>query len=338
MDMMNTDASLAEPFAAPDRALMDAARQQIHTQIASLTLDFLPAMKEKLMPLKATLNAADSQFADNLATLTAQLKTFSTAAIDQKQQQIDADQSLSNEQKNQALTLLDAQRVRQALELNKVLAKAAHAIASTTDDLQQIRLQLVDSNLTETLQGQLNGFNQQAAGQKAKMDTEAEDRRLLDETVKTYEQHNLADVFKDALPTTEELSTIAIPSPHLMALQLGIGRLQTLIGKLSGALKYSDLITEREQLRTRYNNLLAESQTAQKEAKEVTRKLEELATLAGLDNNRMIWVQQSRKLSDSLYRFLENDVSKVKDPTLVNQQIEQFSAYMKSIYSVTRNT
>ncbi len=179
--MMNTDASLAEPFAAPDRALMDAARQQIHTQIASLTLDFLPAMKEKLLPLKATLNAADSQFADNLATLTAQLKTFSTAAIDQKQQQIDADQSLSNEQKNQALTLLDAQRVRQALELNKVLAKAAHAIASTTDDLQQIRLQLVDSNLTETLQGQLNGFNQQAAGQKAKMDTEAEDRRLLDE-------------------------------------------------------------------------------------------------------------------------------------------------------------
>ncbi len=53
MDMMNTDASQAEPFAAPDRALMDATRQQIHTQITSLKLDFLPVMKEKLLPLKA---------------------------------------------------------------------------------------------------------------------------------------------------------------------------------------------------------------------------------------------------------------------------------------------
>ncbi|QXG46515.1 alpha-xenorhabdolysin family binary toxin subunit B [Pseudomonas viridiflava] len=334
--MMNIDASQAEPFAAPDRAIMDAARQQIHTQITSLTLDFLPAMKEKLSPLKATLNAADSQFVDNLATITAQLKTFSQTAIDQKQLQIEADQSLSETQKNQAFKLLNAQRTRQVLELNEVLANAAHAIASTTEDLQQIKLQLVDSNLTDTLQEQLNGINQRSAGQEAKMNTVAEDRRLLDETVKTFEQHNLADVFKEVLPTTEELSAIAIPSPHLMALQLGIGRLQALLGTLGGALKYSDLITERDQLRTRYNNLLAESQTAQKEAKAVTRKLEELATLAGLDNNRMIWVQQSRKLSDSLYRFLENDVSKVKDPTLVNQQIEHLSAYMRSIYSVTR--
>ncbi|MEE4819840.1 alpha-xenorhabdolysin family binary toxin subunit B [Pseudomonas alliivorans] len=335
--MMNTDASQADPFAAPDRAIMDAARQQIHTQITSLKLDFLPAMKEKLPPLKATLNAADSQFVDNLATITAQLKTFSHTAIDQKQQQIEADQSLSDEQKNQALTLLNAQRVRQALELNRVLANAAQAIARTTDELQQIRLQLVDSKLTETLQRQLNGFNQQAAGQITQMDTEAEDRRLLDETVKTFEQHNLADVFKEALPTTEELSAIAIPSPHLMALQLGIGRLQTLLGKLGSALKYSDLIAKRDQLRNRYNKLLAESQTAQKEVKAITRKLEELATLASLDNNRTIWVQQSRKLSDSLYRFLENDLSKVEDPALVNQQVDQLSAYMKSIYSVDRN-
>nr|WP_236112597.1 alpha-xenorhabdolysin family binary toxin subunit B [Pseudomonas asturiensis] len=335
--MMNTGVSQSAPFAAPDKAIMEAARQHIHTQITSLTLDFLPAMKDKLQPLKATFNAADSQFADNLATITAQLKTFSHATIDQKQQQIEADHSLSDEQKNQALKLLNAQRARQVLELNNVLANAAQAISRTTDELLQINLQLADSSLTETLQQQLDSLTQQSDGQKAKMDTAAEDRRLLDETVKTFEQYNLADLFKETLPTTEELSVIAIPSPHLMALQLGIGRLQTLLGKLSGALKYSDLIAKRDQIRDRYNNLLAESQTAQKEAKAITRKLEELATLAALDNSRIIWVQQSRKLSDSLYRFLENDLSTVEDPTVVNQHVDQFSAYMKSIYSITRN-
>ncbi|MCD5984611.1 alpha-xenorhabdolysin family binary toxin subunit B [Pseudomonas sp. CDFA 610] len=333
---MNTSASQPAPFAAPDRAIMDAARQHIHTQITSLTLDFLPAMKDKLQPLKASLNAADSQFVDNLAAIAAQLNTFSHAALDRKQQQIEAEQSLSDEQKNQALTLLNAQRARQVLELTNVLANAAQAIARTTDELQQINLQLTDSQLAETLQRQLDSLTQQSDGQKAEMDKEAEDRRLLDETVKTFEQYNLADLFKEALPTTEELSAIAIPSPHLMALQLGIGRLQTLLGKLSSALKYSDLIAKRDQMRHRYNTLLAESQTVQKEAKAITRKLDELATLARLDNNRIIWVQQSRQFSDSLYRFLENDLSNAEDPTIVNQQVDQFSAYMKSIYSITR--
>ncbi|MCQ9471091.1 alpha-xenorhabdolysin family binary toxin subunit B [Pseudomonas alliivorans] len=334
--MMNTSASQPAPFAAPDRAIMDAARQHIHTQITSLTLDFLPAMKDKLQPLKASLNAADSQFVDNLAAIAAQLNTFSHAALDRKQQQIEAEQSLSDEQKNQALTLLNAQRARQVLELTNVLANAAQAIARTTDELQQINLQLTDSQLAETLQRQLDSLTQQSDGQKAEMDKEAEDRRLLDETVKTFEQYNLADLFKEALPTIEELSAIAIPSPHLMALQLGIGRLQTLLGKLSSALKYSDLIAKRDQMRHRYNTLLAESQTVQKEAKAITRKLDELATLARLDNNRIIWVQQSRQFSDSLYRFLENDLSNAEDPTIVNQQVDQFSAYMKSIYSITR--
>lgn len=333
--IINTATSQPEQLAAPDRAIMDAARQHIHTQITSLTLDFLPAMKEKLLPLKTALNAADSQFVNHLATMTAQLKTFNHTAIDRKQLQIEADQSLSEEQKLQALKLLAAQRVRQVVELSDVLTHAAQAIARTTDDLQQIKLQLEDSNLTGKLQEQLNGLNQQSAAREARMNAVAEDRRLLDETVKTFEQHNLANVFKEALPTEEELSTVAIPSPHLMVMQVGLGRLQKLLGKLSNALKYSDLIAERDQLRHRYNTLLAESQTTQKEAKAIARDLEELATLASLDNNRAVWAQQSRKLSDSLYRFLENDALKV--PTLVNLHVDQLSAYMKSIYSITRS-
>lgn len=333
---MNISTPTPAVFDLPDKASMDTARQLIHTQVASLSLEFLPVIKEKLPSLKTALNVADTQCLNKLAAITAQLNTAGLANIDQKQQQVEADTRLSNEQKEQALGMLNAQRAREVSALTAVVRSGAQAIAQSTDDLQQIKLQPTNSSIHEALQRQLDTLTQQSADKEDKMSTIAEDRRLLDETIKTYEQHKLVDIFKETLPSTEELSALAMPSPHLMALQVGIVRLQKLLGKISSALTYSDLVDERDKLRNRYNSLMAESRSAQKEAKAIARNLEELATLASLDNNRMIWVQQSKKLSESLYHFVNNGLTQTDDPAAISLHVSQLSAYIKSLYSVTR--
>ncbi|WP_249583570.1 alpha-xenorhabdolysin family binary toxin subunit B [Pseudomonas viridiflava] len=334
--MTTTGTSQTVRFTPPDRAMMDAARQLIHTQIASLKLEFLPVMKEKLLPLKTALNAADSQFVSHLAAITAQLSSTDLAPIDLKQQLIEADQRLNSEQKNQALALLNAQRTRQVSALTAVLRSAAQAVAESADDLQQIEVDPGNTNTQDILQRQLEGINLRYSGQEAHINTVAEDRRLLDNAIATFEQHNLAEVFNEALPTAQELSTLAMPSPHLIALEAGLGRLQKLLGKISGALKYSDLVEQRDQLRNRQNSLLAEAQSAQKEAKATAARLEELATLTSLNNNKMIWVQHATQLSDSLYRFLESDITRVEEPAVINLHLEQLNAYMKSLYTIKR--
>lgn len=320
----------------PDTEVMKTARQNILAHVTALKLDFLPVMKEKMRPLQDALISADKVYSQALATVTVQLNNVYLKSIDQKQQLIEADTRLSDKQKQQAISQLNGQRIRQVSNLTAVVRRSAQAIAGHSDDMAQINLTLENNRLLETLQQQIDSITQRSATLESAMALIAADRRLLDTTITTFEKYNLADVFKEMLPTPEELKLVNMTSPELELVNAGIARLGKLLDKVSSALKYLDLIEERDRLRSRYNALLDDSRTATREAKAIKEKLDELTALAGVAQSKALWVQEAKKVYQSLYHFLDHITSPVDTSTLISQQVEQLQTYIKSFYDVKR--
>ncbi|KTB94098.1 MULTISPECIES: alpha-xenorhabdolysin family binary toxin subunit B [Pseudomonas] len=320
----------------PDTEVMKTARQNILAHVTALKLDFLPVMKEKMRPLQDALISADKVYSQALATVTVQLNNVYLKSIDQKQQLIEADTRLSDKQKQQAISQLNGQRIRQVSNLTAVVRRSAQAIAGHSDDMAQINLTLENNRLLETLQQQIDSITQRSATLESAMALIAADRRLLDTTITTFEKYNLADVFKEMLPTPEELKLVNMTSPELELVNAGIARLGKLLDKVSSALKYLDLIEERDRLRSRYNALLDDSRTAAREAKAIKEKLDELTALAGVAQSKALWVQEAKKVYQSLYHFLDQITSPVDTSTLISQQVEQLQTYIKSFYDVKR--
>lgn len=320
----------------PDTEVMKTARQNILAHVTALKLDFLPVMKEKMRPLQDALISADKVYSQALATVTVQLNNVYLKSIDQKQQLIEADTRLSDKQKQQAISQLNGQRIRQVSNLTAVVRRSAQAIAGHSDDMAQINLTLENNRLLETLQQQIDSISQRSATLESAMALIAADRRQLDTTITTFEKYNLADVFKEMLPTPEELKLVNMTSPELELVNAGIARLGKLLDKVSSALKYLDLIEERDRLRSRYNALLDDSRTATREAKAIKEKLDELTALAGVAQSKALWVQEAKKVYQSLYHFLDQITSPVDTSTLISQQVEQLQTYIKSFYDVKR--
>ncbi|KPB34202.1 Uncharacterized protein AC504_5204 [Pseudomonas syringae pv. maculicola] len=164
----------------------------------------------------------------------------------------------------------------------------------------------------------------------------AEDRRLLDATISTLEKYNIADLFKELLPTQEELQLIITPSPELALVSAGIARLEKLLDKISSALTYLDLTRERDRLRSRYNALLDDSRMSTQETKVIKEKLDELTGLAGVAQSKALWVQEAKKVYQSLYHFVDQITSPGDASALISQHVEQLKTYIKSFYDVKR--
>ncbi|WP_122311470.1 alpha-xenorhabdolysin family binary toxin subunit B [Pseudomonas coronafaciens] len=320
----------------PDTKIMAAAHQSINVQVTALKLEFLPVIKEKMRPLQTALTNADKTYREKLATVTVQLNSINLHPIDLTQQQIEADNTLSDEQKQQAFSELNEERAHKISNLITAVRNSAKAIAERSDDVLQINLTLDGNRLPQILQQQIDTLTQRAAGRNERMSEIAEDLRLLNETIKTFEAYNLVDRFKEILPTPEELELANLPSPHIAAVSVGIARLGKLLDKLSTALTYKDLTEERDRLRLRYNALLDESRLATQETKATQLKLDELAALASVDQSKMLWVQEVKKVYQSLYSFLDQVTPKELPSASISQNVEQLKVYIKSFYSVSR--
>ncbi|MCF5661710.1 alpha-xenorhabdolysin family binary toxin subunit B, partial [Pseudomonas syringae] len=132
------------------------------------------------------------------------------------------------------------------------------------------------------------------------------------------------------------LALISLSSPEIELIKAGIARLGKLLDKLSSALTYLDLTKERDRLRMRYNALLEESRTAMQEAKAIAGKLDELNELDGVNQSKTLWVQEAKKVYESLYSFLDNVTLQEESSASISKHVEQLKAYIKSFYTTSR--
>jgi len=320
----------------PDRIAMDAARVALQAHVVSLKLDFLPVMKDRMPYLQTTLSVANRVFNHTLATFKAQLDNITLQAITLKRERIIADMKLSDPQKERALKLIDDLLFAQVTQLNEVIRGHANAIARSSDDLAQIDLKLENNRLEETLQRQLEALAQRSAEWDAQMSTLAEDRKVLDALINTLEQHNLANQFKDMLPSVEELALLTAPSPELAVAQAGLKKIAQLLDGISRAITYADLTAERDRLRARYNDALENSRSARQEAKSIVQNLDTLTGLKAAEQSKMAWVLEATKVYESLRTFVTAQMSADTATEAVEAHISELKTYLALFYAIKR--
>ncbi|MCF5758292.1 alpha-xenorhabdolysin family binary toxin subunit B, partial [Pseudomonas syringae] len=62
----------------------------------------------------------------------------------------------------------------------------------------------------------------------------------------------------------------------------------------------------------------------------------ELTALAGVAQSKTLWVQEAKKVYQSLYHFLDQITSPADTSTSISQQVEHLQTYIKSFYNVKR--
>lgn len=322
-------------YPAPRPAVMKASRTLIHNQVATLNLAFLPVMKEKLPPLQRALTNADAVFRQALGTIVVRLRTVQLDQLELKRRQIEAETRLTEEQRRQALVMLDNEYTRIVTQLSTTIRDGATAIAESTDDLAQIDIEPKDNRLKDALQRQVDQLSQRTADLQARLSAIAEDRRLLDDTIRTLDKFNVLDIFKEQLPTAAELNALSMPAPELALAEAGLARLSKLLDGLSRSLTYFDLVSERDKLRARYNEALNQSRQLEGESRELVRNLDEVDGLASVNRSKVDWVTESRKASEALFSFLETYL--LDDRTRLSpERIRAMVGYINSFYSVVR--
>lgn len=322
-------------YPAPRPAVMKASRTLIHNQVATLNLAFLPVMKEKLPPLQRALTNADAVFRQALGTIVVRLRTVQLDQLELKRRQIEAETRLTEEQRRQALVMLDNEYTRIVTQLSTTIRDGATAIAESTDDLAQIDIEPKDNRLKDALQRQVDQLSQRTADLQARLSAIAEDRRLLDDTIRTLDKFNVLDIFKEQLPTAAELNALSMPAPELALAEAGLARLSKLLDGLSRSLTYFDLVSERDKLRARYNEALNQSRQLEGESRELVRNLDEVDGLASVNRSKVDWITESRKASEALFSFLETYL--LDDRTRLSpERIRAMVGYINSFYSVVR--
>lgn len=322
-------------YAAPNMAVMNATRTVIHNQVAALKLAFLPAMKEKMLPLQRALTQADVVFREQLGSIVVKLRTVQLDQLESARQMIDAEPGLNDEERRLAVSQLDTEYARIIADLGKTIKNGAAAVAGSIDDLAQINIELKDNRVKDSLQRQVDQLNQRAADLQVKMSAIAEDRRLLDETIKTLEKFNVLDIFKEQLPTAAELQALSMPAPELALAQAGIARLQKMLDGLSRSLTYFDLVSERDKLRARYNEALNQSRQLEGDSRQLIRELDEIDGLASTHRSKTEWTMEARKASVALFAFHDSYMTNAQT-RLTPEIIKQMVGYISSFYTVVR--
>ncbi|MCO8166495.1 alpha-xenorhabdolysin family binary toxin subunit B [Pseudomonas sp. 21LCFQ02] len=330
-------APVSHDFKTPDLKVMTDAQTLIYNQIKSLSLDFLPVMKEKLPFVKTALSQASYTFRKELNKVLATARTINLNQTDQLRVQIESDTSLHAEQKQEALQQVEAQRTHILLTLAHSVHQADNAMLQSIDDLSQINLKPASERLQQTLQSQLDTHQESITELGKQIAALMEDKQILDAAITEYEKYNLADVFKNLLPSPEELAALtSTPVAKVAIISAGIARLEKLRGEISKGLNYLDLTTERDRLRAHYDQLLRESTRINQLAQEVSHDLLQLSALSELDQGKTIWVNEARKAVDSLRMFSETYLSDTRASSLIQQQLQELISYLNKLISIQR--
>lgn len=324
-------------FSTPQKETMKSSWALIHAHINSLQLDFLPYLQEKLPRLQSTTLLADQAFNDYLGKLLAQVRNIDLDSITRTRERVEADTLLSAERRADALNRITDRYNARLAELKAALLTTAQMLLQRVDDVTQITLELPDTTLQNSLQRQLETLTESKTELTSRLTTVSEDRRLLNETISTFEQ---GDFFKDLqalLPTAEELAGLALPDPKLALVQAGLARLQALLGKVSASITYQELLNEREKINLRYSELLAQSRGIDDQTRALSEKLEQLTGVSSLNNARNVWVLEARKAPDSLYAYFETYLTTTAERLPEQQNINELKHYLESFQGVWRS-
>jgi|GEM_PF-6451733 len=290
-------------YSAPNRKAMLAAKATLINKQETLKFVFLPLIKEKLLSLSRTAGVSDFGTFDALRNISVTLLDTGIDAIDKKIDQVNA-ASLSEKQKQSALMMLASDKTRRVIEVMNVLKANATKIDKLQNDVASISLELLDKELESSIQSTVDRLS----GELQKLDTQISEtgksRRALDEAIGILDKVSTFDQIIDTLPSAGEIASLGLSPSQAAVLKLGLDHLRKVLGKVSEALKYFELVDARDELRRRQDLLVSQRREQAEEKQEYLKQIGEIGDLQLIITAQAFWIAQSQKISDALETFI----------------------------------
>lgn len=293
---------------APDLAIMRQSKAScndtmINIEMFHIQTAYLPSLCDKFSRLNATLNQADKNLRDCTQRLYYDITTHSDI--------------LGNYLDELAQSISDAERLEvsgdMAKELNAALKLThtqvrtlAHSLLSISDTLDRTStlrniasFQVEQERIPEEIE----------RIESSKRDVEAE-RATLTAAINAIESKGFGAIAQDTLLTAEKVAALGPTPPEAAVIQLALGLLKKSLEDIDAAFNFLGLVSLRNRLRQRSNEISATLRAKQREFSLLNRRVRMLEAVHAFDDEIQNYKREYSKVVDAI-RLFETSLTRV---------------------------
>ncbi|MDC9583080.1 alpha-xenorhabdolysin family binary toxin subunit B [Xenorhabdus sp. PR6a] len=227
--------------------------------------------------------------------------------------------------------------------IKKLSQDIDHVIVNFSSRSNQLTGKISDMRnmvIAERLEGLLAQTESQKAELQSDIKDKVEKRNKLDaerakiiESQDVIRQNNIADMFKDFIPSASDIDGLDFTQPKKeaikQAIKQGVEITRKILGKVSEGLKYIDLADARMKLSDQIEQIIKESDALKATLRETELRFAGLKDVMQIDTERTIMLAEAVKLEQAwntfatqLHRLSGNKVDQKYLTNLVNGQLE----------------
>jgi hypothetical protein len=207
-------------------------------------------------------------------------------------------------------------------------SESAGKVQSKSDDIGEVVI-------VERAEDELARYqSRREALEKAIAEKEAEEKALREDRAKiiagqdVIREKNIADIFKDYIPSGKDLKKLDLENPEAEAIEQATELLKKMLGTVSEGFKYSDLADARKKLDAKIDEVVKEKRALQSDLAADDDVLGDLNGVMDIHEKRSLVIGEAEKLSTAWMRFsdeVENlDGSQVSEVNILVRKMDDY--------------
>ncbi|MDC9596003.1 alpha-xenorhabdolysin family binary toxin subunit B [Xenorhabdus anantnagensis] len=281
----------------------------------------------------------DEMIRDSLAQLTPILSQLTAGSTFDAIRQIDealADADLSDDDRKALLEEREQLILKLSKDIDHVIVNFSGRASQLTEKIRDIGNIVIAERLedilvqTEARKAELQSDIEKKAEKRNKLDAE---RDKIIESQDVIRANNIADMFKDFIPSASDIDSLDLTQPKKEAIKQAIKQgaeiARKILGKVSEGLKYIDLANARMKLSDQIEQLMQETDALKTTLWETEQRLSGLKDVMQIDTERTTMLSEAVKLeqtwssfANQLHKLSGKEINQANITVLINDQLD----------------
>ncbi|MBH8565891.1 alpha-xenorhabdolysin family binary toxin subunit B [Nostoc sp. CENA67] len=331
-------------FVLPNVNTLKESKKNINTVALSFNTNFIQDLQIKCKRLSTLVSELSLIIQDDNAQIRAELGNQSIDSYLNEIQEILVELQKPDLSEEDRLALQEGEQELKNLlnreitnirilveEKEKRFSSKLHAI---TDILIKERLGDVITEKERQKTELINTISQKENRKQELID----ERKVVIDSLDIMREENLFDIFKDMLPTDQDIEKLDLTQPKKAALQEGIRLYRKLFENISNGLEYAKLADHKDDLTNRISEIGEEIRAENRRLQEFEDELRDTSKMITISDQRSIYVEEVAKIIRS-FRFFYcrlDSLSKIQATvyTEIKQLFTEMLNYLNQIVSL----
>ncbi|AWK41763.1 alpha-xenorhabdolysin family binary toxin subunit B [Photorhabdus laumondii subsp. laumondii] len=281
----------------------------------------ITAIAEKAERVSSYSRELSELVSESLSKLPPILSQFLAGDIFQSIRKIDKAleaHDLSDEKRSDILKARDQFIQKLSKDIDNVIANFDDRINKLTGKINDINDIVIAGHFEDVLaktkkqKAELQSDIEQKTKERKKLDAE---RDKIIESQDVIRAKNIADMFKDYLPNTNDIDGLNFAQPEKEIIKQSIEIVKKVLGKISEGLKYIDLENARMKLTEQIDHTMQESKALKTTLEETELRLSGLKDVMQIDTERTTMLNEVGKL-EKAWRLFSSQLHELSDKNI----------------------